>query len=113
MNNKQLTLTVCGVLLLAVTVLVAGLFLWGWIDRTKELKELEPWGTYSREMYLANRGCGDYKEQHGVWPDSLEQLRAFRGDIQEACTDVWGRTFVFVPYNKSLGYGQIISYGRD
>jgi hypothetical protein len=113
MSNKQLTLTVCRVLLLAVTVLVVGLFLWGWINRTNELKKLEPWRTYSTAMYVASRGCGDYDEQHGVWPDSLDQLRAFRGDINERCKDAWGRNFLFVPYNKSLGYGEIISYGRD
>jgi Type II secretion system (T2SS), protein G len=109
MGNKRLTFTVGGVLMLVI----AGLFLWGRINSTKELKSLEPWVTYSTAMYVASRGCGDYEQQYRVWPDSLDKLRAFRGDINERCKDAWGRNFVFIPYNKSLGYGEIISYGRD
>ena len=112
-NKGRVMLIGCGVTLITITILIAGLFLWGWIVSHRELTEIKPWGTYSTAMYLASRGCGDYKKQHGVWPDSFDQLRAFRGDINERCKDAWGRDFVFVPYNKSLGYGQIISYGRD
>jgi hypothetical protein len=63
-------------------------------------------------MNLAS-GCDKMKKERGAWPSSLAELQAFRADFEEGSKDMWDRDVVFIPYNASLGYGQIISYGRD
>lgn len=100
---------ICGI----VAILIAGLWLWGWIANEIQAQEIKPWQTYSRLMYLVSPGCDEYKKKYGTWPSSLTQLRELRPDLNEASKDVWGRDVVLVPYDKSLGYGEIISYGRD
>jgi len=106
---------VCGI----IARLIACLFIWGWIARTRELKEIRPYITYTRLIGVA-QACDKYKEQYGVWPNSLAQLRVFRPEMSDWAKDswgqgdnVWGRDVVLVPYDKSLGYGEVISYGRD
>ncbi len=64
-------------------------------------------------MYLAE-GCEKYRAQYGAQPNSLIQLQAGRPELADPWDkDAWGREIMLVPYKESLGYGQIISYGRD
>ena len=64
-------------------------------------------------MFVAT-GCDEYKNQKGVWPTSLAQLHTFRVDLNDPWTkDAWGSNVVLIPYSSSLGYGEVVSYGRD
>jgi Type II secretion system (T2SS), protein G len=69
--------------------------------------------TYKILLFVAD-GCDQYKLQNGKWPDSLEKLRGFRAGFNNSDTqDGWGRDLTIVPFNSSLGYGEVVSYGRD
>ena len=84
-------------------------FLW----HLEELKEAsKPYMSYTGLVYLAN-GCDEYKRQYGVFPEKIEQLRRFRPDMVASTVDAYGHSVVLVPYNESIGYGELISYGRD
>lgn len=105
----RVILIICGIIISCI----AGLFLFGWIANRKMLEEIKPYITYTRLDHVAY-GCEEYKKQKGVWPSSLAQLHAFRIDLNDPWTkDDWSRDVVLVPYNDSLAYGEIISYGRD
>jgi hypothetical protein len=115
---------VCGIIAILFAILFINLRFYEWRER----QEIKPWITYGRLMYAASR-CDLYKAQYGVWPNSLEQLRAFRPEFNDWAKDawgqndskmwgqndesIWGRDFVLVPYDNSLGYGELVSYGRD
>lgn len=100
---------ICGVLVL----LIAGLFVWGHLSSDREQQEIKPYVTWTRLMYLAE-GCDKYRAQYGVWPASLAQLQTGRPELVDPWDkDAWGRQVVFVPYDKSTSYGELISYGRD
>lgn len=106
---------VCGI----VSSLVVGLFIFVRIAVEKDLQGSKPYITYTRLICVAS-DCDKYKTQYGVWPNSLEQLRSFRPELIDWAKDawgqgddVWGRYVVLIPYDSSLGYGRIISYGRD
>lgn len=92
---------------------IIGMLLWGHIVISRDKEDSKPYVTYTRLMYLA-RGCDKYKAQSGSWPGSLAQLQAGRPELVDPWDkDAWEREFVFVQYNASLGYGELISYGRD
>ncbi len=100
---------ICGI----IASLITGLFLLGWIASHRQLKEIKPYITYTRLMYLAG-GCDKYQAQYGKWPDSLAQLQSGRPELVDPWDkDAWGREVVLVPYDKSLGYGEVVSYGSD
>jgi hypothetical protein len=64
-------------------------------------------------LKIAN-ACDDYKTFNGRWPKSLSELQTGPPSCASASwTDGWGRTVIFVPYSHALGYGKVISYGRD
>lgn len=109
MKMAWVVFVVCGIL----AILITGLLGWVRVSDTKQLQESKPWVTHSRLMYFVSHGCNEYKEQYHVWPSSLDQLRRFGADLNERAKDMWGNDFIFVPYNDSLGYGQIISFGAD
>jgi hypothetical protein len=92
--------------------LLVGAFCYMHLMYVKELEEIKPYVTYTRLVYLAS-GCDKFKNERGAWPSSLAELQAFRADFNEFSQDMWGRALVLVPYNPSMGYGQVISYGRD
>jgi hypothetical protein len=96
-----------------LTLAILGLLLWIQIADKKQLNDSKPWVTYSRLMYCVSHGCNEYKKRYGSWPNSLDRLRAFGEDLNERSTDMWGHDFILVPYNESLGYGRILSYGAD
>lgn len=105
----RVILVVCGIVLSGV----AGLFIWGWISSNEELNRARPYIAYKRLRYLAE-GCDRYKTQFNRWPNSLAELQAGRPECGKPWDkDAWGNEVVFVPYNDALGYGEIISYGRD
>jgi hypothetical protein len=95
-----------------IVVLIAGVLLCGRIFSQRQLQEIKPFVTYSRLVGVAS-DCDKYKAQYGAWPNSIEQLIAFRPELIDWAKDGWGRYVVLVPYDKSLGYGKVISYGRD
>jgi hypothetical protein len=107
-SNMRALLTTLAVI---VSMLFAILFC-GWLISQREVRTVRPYITYGRLLNLA-AGCDQYKSKYGVWPDSLITLRAYRGDLNDAATDMWGRQVILVPYSASLGYGEIISYGSD
>jgi len=105
-TNKMRAFSIIGGI---IVILIAGLFLLGRIASNRELQEIKPSITYSRLMYLAE-GCDKYKAQYGTWPDSLVRLQVGRPEFVDPWDkDGWGREIVLVPYNKTLGYGEIVS----
>ncbi|HVM62943.1 MAG TPA: type II secretion system protein GspG [Verrucomicrobiae bacterium] len=107
-SKLRVIIYICGVVIL----LACSLRLIGWYLGSKELEDIKPWVTYGRLMYIAPR-CDLYKAQNGVWPDSLAQLLVAHPELKDWIEDGWGHDVVLVPYNQTLGYGLIISYGRD
>jgi hypothetical protein len=100
---------ICGI----AASLVVGLLLLIRFSVVRDLQESKPWITYSRLMYLA-AGCDKYRAQYGAQPHSLTQLQTGRPELVDPWDkDAWGREIILVPYSESLGYGQIMSYGRD
>ena len=111
----RVLLIICGI----VIGLIVGLCIFMRIAAKRELQEIKPYITYTRLIGVAS-DCDKYKAQYSVWPNSLAQLRAFRPELSDWAKDawgkeddVWGRDVVLVPFNETLGYGEIISYGRD
>jgi hypothetical protein len=108
-NKMRIVFLICGI----IAALVVGLRFFGWCVTRKQLEDIKPWVSYGRLMYVASR-CDLYKAQYGTWPGSLAQLLAGRPELGDPWDkDGWGRHFVLAQYNKSLGYGEVISYGRD
>ncbi len=107
-SSVRAIIVVCGI---GLAVLV-GVVTWGRAVRQREVQQVKPYLTYTRLMGAA-KDCDEYWEQHRGWPTSIAELRAFRSDLNEWAVDMWGRDFVLVPFNASLGYGRVISYGRD
>ena len=75
-------------------------------------KSFKPYISYVKLVNLA-AACDDYKKQYGGWPTDITQLGKLRPDLNEAKTDAYGHAVILVPYSEALGYGSLISYGRD
>lgn len=75
--------------------------------------ELPPkrYATCNMLLNLAASGCDGYKSSKGAYPDSLDQLNAYRDDIPHK--DAWGHDFGFTAFDAAKGYGEVISYGQD
>jgi general secretion pathway protein G len=61
-----------------------------------------------------------YFQIYGVWPKSIHDLESDANPRKilfiapaPATNDAWGRPLVYVPFDSSLGYGRVLSYGRD
>ena len=96
--------TIC-ILLSAIVLTV----LWG---IHKHEKAYQPRWSYGALMSLAS-GFDDYRKQNGVWPADINQLVKFRPDLYPATTDSYSHAIILIPYNDAVGYGELISYGRD
>jgi hypothetical protein len=109
MNKRRVILSICGM----PVILIIGLFVWARISGGIEQQEIKPWQTYGDLLYVASR-CDVYRQQSGKWPDSRAQLLVSRPELAAPWDkDAWGHDWVLVPYSESVGYGEIISYGRD
>jgi hypothetical protein len=107
------------VFLVMLACLIVGLFISMHIAFEKDVQESKPYITYSRMIFVAS-DCDKYKTKYGLWPNTLQQLIAFSPELVDWAKDAfgqgddkWGRYVVLVPYDSSLGYGKIISYGQD
>jgi hypothetical protein len=94
-------------------LLLVIVFIIGNICASRERQQQKPWVTCSSLLYLASRGCGDFKKQHGTWPATLDELRKFRGDVNEASVDAWDHDVKFTAFDPVRGYGELFSYGQD
>lgn len=64
-------------------------------------------------MFVAS-GCDQYRLKYGSYPTSLAELHDLREDLSAPWTqDAWGRDLKISDFDKSRGYGSVISYGRD
>ncbi len=106
---------ICGI----VASLIAGFSLALRIAVKRDLQQSKPYITYTRLMAVAS-DCDKFKAQYGAWPTSLDQLISFRPELStwardawRAGDDVWGRYAILIQYDESLGYGEVVSYGRD
>ena len=104
-KSRIITLGITGILA-GVTFLIV---LWQVSHLDKSFK---PYIPYVKLVNLA-AACDDYKKQYGGWPTNINQLGMLRPDLNEAKTDAYGHDVVLVPYSEALGYGEIVSYGRD
>jgi len=59
------------------------------------------------------QACDKYEDQYGSWPRSIEQIISFKPEMVDWAKDAWGRYAIVIPYDKGLGYGEVMSYGRD
>lgn len=92
---------------------MAGIFIWGRIAEKRHADAIKPWITYKRLLYIAD-ACEDYRIQLGNWPNASEDLYSFRPTIKDPWSkDAWGTDILLLPYDRFLGYGKILSYGRD
>lgn len=82
---------------------------WQIVDRDRNFKS---YSSYLRLVNLAN-GLSDYNTNNRVWPTNLNQLIVARPDLGPNMEDGYGRPVVFLPFKDSIGYGAIVSYGRD
>jgi hypothetical protein len=110
---RKLFYILIGLCAAIVLLFVVGRY-YGW----REKQEWKPFITYTRQMGVAS-DCDKYKRQYGVWPQSLDQLISFKPELVDWAKDGWGKSdawggyVVLVPYDEKLGYGKVISYGRD
>jgi hypothetical protein len=92
----------------------------GWYDGQRAGSAAIGWLT---EIADASR---EYFQVYGKWPSSLreaqpdrarkrEDMRAdlLRRTTIESTNDVWGRPIIYKPFDASLGYGSVLSYGLD
>lgn len=107
------------VIAVIIALFMASLLVVGNILLSRDIQQSKPYVTYTRLIYVASC-CDKYKEQFGSWPTSLAQLGSFRPELGDWAKDawgpgnsVWGHFAIVIPYNDALGYGEIISYGRD
>ena len=103
----------------AILLIIISLLIIPRIITARGMQEAKPYVTYTRLIYVAS-WCDKYKGQYGAWPSSLAQLRAFRPELIDWARDawgpgdnMWGRDVVLISYNETIGYGEVISYGRD
>jgi hypothetical protein len=109
-RNRSLHFFIIG---LTVLSLAFCLFLWSWTRAEREKQIIKPFVTYARLMNLGF-ACDTYKEKRGSWPRTLAELVEFQPELSPPwSTDAWGKDFILIPCQESLGYGQVISYGRD
>jgi hypothetical protein len=109
MNKTRTT----SLVFVTISALGGSLFLWGWVMNEKYSREIRPWITYKRLLYIAEE-CDKYKESHSAWPSSLTELWALHPEMLDPWSkDAWGRNILLVPYNHAVGYGEILSYARD
>lgn len=95
-----------GALLLAVAVTIAGCGQSGGGDAA-----FKPYSTCAMMFNVASSGCEGYKNAHGSWPNSLQDINAMMTDLVHK--DAWLHDLAFTPYDPAKGYGEITSYGRD
>jgi len=95
-----------------IIILIGGLSVCLRITNERAKVTNRPYGTYTRLIGVAS-DCELYSRQYGRWPNSLAELRAFRPELKDWAKDMWGHDVKVVPYDKSLGYGEVISYGGD
>jgi len=63
--------------------------------------------------------CDVYYKSFGAWPASRSDFYHNRSNIvfvprpESQTNDAWGRPIVFTTWNSTLGYGTLLSYGRD
>ncbi len=78
-------------------------------------------GQPSTRMQLVNAAaaCSVYSTHYGQQPASLWDLDHNRSNImfiawgKSGTNDAWGRPIHFTPFDPALGYGSVMSYGRD
>jgi hypothetical protein len=104
-NNMRATFVLHSVLVVVLAVALASCGKSGGEMPTK------PYSTCIALLNLAASGCEAYKNGHGAWPNSLEDVYSMADDITRK--DAWGHDFAFTPYDAAKGYGEVISYGRD
>src|SRR4051812_32838260 len=90
--------------LTAVAVTVFSVLFLLQISRGKQLAAIKPLRTYGTLEYLA-AGCEAYNRELGEWPGTMDQLRAFRPDLNRESKDAFGQEAILVPYNEQRGYG--------
>ncbi len=96
-----------------VSALVGSFLQWGWHLTRMDIEQSNPYVTYSKLLYAAEI-CERYKAQYAIWPTNLVQLAEGRPEFGDPLDkDTWGRQIVLVPYSPELGYGSLLSFGRD
>lgn len=72
------------------------------------------------DLMVLQMASSNYFKVYSLWPKSIHELEA-DGNTQKiafiapspATNDAWGRPLVYIPFEPSLGYGSVLSYGRD
>lgn len=108
-NKTSAALIICAI----IGIFIASLFICGKIITSQKRETIRPFMTYKCLINIAS-GCDQYKANYDRWPDSLATLTNALPQFGDPWDkDGWGREVILIPYDKSVGYGEIISYGRD
>lgn len=75
-------------------------------------RSYKPLFSYWHMVNLA-KTFDEFQAQTGNWPTNLNQIKEFQPDWSTNMVDSYQRPFILVPFDKSKGYGELISYGRD
>jgi general secretion pathway protein G len=72
------------------------------------------------DLITLQMASSNYFRVYSVWPKSIHDLESDRNPQKivfiapaPATNDAWGRPLVYVPFDPSLGYGRVLSYGRN
>ena len=71
-------------------------------------------------LMLLQAASSNYFSSYGVWPRSIHDFDADANpqklkfiDSLHPTNDAWGWPIVYIPFDPSVGYGKVVSYGRD
>ena len=56
--------------------------------------------------------CDSFFKRNGRWPTDLQELARWSTNNIET-NDGWGHPLILQPFNPTLGYGSLVSYGAD
>ncbi len=101
---------------IAIALLLFALVLWptGSLDPN-------PTGTTRTRLLNITQASQSYHHAYGVWPAGLAALSpehnslhiAFLPSGKSTTKDAWGRPLLYKPFDPALGYGTVMSLGRD
>jgi hypothetical protein len=110
--GKVVIIVALGLLVLSIAFTV--------IERLGSPSRRGPPSTMTQQLLLSvAAACSMYYSECGESPASLADLTnnakgiAFMHWGKRGTNDDWGSPILFKPYDASLGYGSVISYGRD
>ncbi len=105
MSRTAQLLIVVLLLLVIIAILV--------ICATQPLSRSGPRETTLRRMDVLALTVRKFQVQKGRTPTGLAEIVGWGRLDPSVTNDGWGRPLMFLPFDKTLGCGSIVSYGKD